>query len=68
MFGFKSPNAGFESVRAFHQNWSSSSKNEENDLNPSREDSNLISREFRLKKAIQIPQRRIRIPISKCAN
>ena len=61
MLGFESPSIGFESVKASHQNWSSSSKNEESNLNPLKEDSNLIFKEFRLRKVIRIPQRKIRI-------
>ena len=57
MFEFKSPNVGFESVKAFHQNWNSLSKNEKSDSNPSREDSNPNSKEFKLIKVIRIPQR-----------
>ena len=55
MFRFESLSIGFKSFKTTLQIWSSSSKNEEVDSNPSKEDSNPDSKKFKLKNMKAVP-------------
>ena len=57
-----------ESLKAILQIWSSSSKNEVNDLNHYTSDSNSNSRKISLMKVIRIPYSKIQITIPESAN